>query len=72
MAETVYLSMTRQQMLRLRTKAGHRDQPDVLYYGQRIIGYHEFKTGSLHLGGHWHAIVVLADGARVEVDEERD
>jgi hypothetical protein len=71
-AETVYLTMTRQQLLDVRAKASHRDQPDALYYGQRIIGYHEFMTGSVHFGGHWHAIVVLADGTRVEIDEVRD
>jgi hypothetical protein len=45
MAETVHLSMTRQQLLDVRARADHRDQPDALYYGQRIIGYHEFTTG---------------------------
>ena len=59
-------------MLDIRAKADHRNQPDALYHGQYNIGYHEFKTGSLHLGGHRHAIVVLADGTRVEIDDERD
>jgi hypothetical protein len=72
MAETVYLTMTRQQLLELHAKATNRERPDALYYGQRIIGYHEFKTDSLPMGGHWHAVVVLADGTRVEIDEERD
>jgi hypothetical protein len=71
-AETVYLTITRQQMLDSRFKAGHRDQPDAQYYGQRSIGYTEFKISSVQMGGHWHAIVVLADGTRVEIDEDRD
>ena len=64
--------MTRQQMLDSRAKAGHRDQPDALYYGQRSIVYNEFKAGSLQLGVLLHAIVVLADGTRVEIDEDRN
>jgi hypothetical protein len=69
MAETTYLTMSREKMLDVRYKADNRDQPDALYYGQRIIGYREFKTGSLHMPGHWRAIVVLADGTRIEIDE---
>jgi hypothetical protein len=69
MAETTYLTMTRNQMLDVRWKADNRDQPDALYYGQRIIGYREYKTGGPGTPGHWRAIVVLADGTRVEIDE---
>jgi hypothetical protein len=70
MAETTYLTMTREKMLDVRHKADNREQPDSLCYGQRIIGYRELKTGSLYMGGHWRAIVVLADGTRIEIDEE--
>jgi hypothetical protein len=70
MAETTYLTMTREKMLDVRYKADNRDQPDALYYGQRIIGFREFKTGSLGgESGHWRAIVALADGTRIEIDE---
>jgi hypothetical protein len=57
-AETVYLTMTRQRMLDSRAAAGHRDQPDALSYGQRMIGYHDFKTGNLHMGGQRLANVI--------------
>jgi hypothetical protein len=69
MSETTYLTMTREEMLDVRWKADHRDQPDALLYGQRIIGFSEFHTGSLGMGGHWRATVVLADGSRIEIDE---
>jgi hypothetical protein len=62
-------------MLDIRANADHRNQPDARYDGQRIIGYSEFTTARLQMGGHWHATVVLADGTRVEIDEideERD
>jgi hypothetical protein len=72
MAETVYLTMSRQHMLDIRAKADLSGQPNALYYGQRIIGYHEFTTGSGRRGGHWHATVVLADGTRVVIDEDPD
>jgi hypothetical protein len=71
MAETTYLTMTREKMLDVRWKADNREQPDALYSGQRIIGYSEYHTGSLggdH--GHWRAIVVLADGTRIEIGEQ--
>jgi hypothetical protein len=64
--------MTRPQVLDIRAKAGHRAQPDGRYYGQRIIGYTEFKAGNVHLGGQWHAIVVLAVDTRVKIVEERE
>jgi hypothetical protein len=72
MAETVYLTMARQQMLDVRAKAANRERPESSYCGQLIIGYHEFRTGGVQLGGQRHAIVVLADGTRVEIDEDRD
>jgi hypothetical protein len=71
MAETTYLTMTREQMLAVRWRADNRDQPDALYYGQRIIGYREFKTGGLGAPGHWRAIVVLADETRIEIAEKQ-
>jgi hypothetical protein len=71
-AETAFLTMTRQQLLDIRAKADHRDQAEARYYSHRSISYTEFKIGSLQMGDHWHAIVVLADGTRVEIDEERD
>jgi hypothetical protein len=69
MAETTYITMTREEMLDVRWKADNREQPDALYYGQRIIGYREWKGGDLHTPGHWYAIVVLADGTRIGIDE---
>jgi hypothetical protein len=71
MSDTIHEAMTRDDMLDVRWKADNRDQPESLYHGQRIIGYSEFHTGSLGMGGHWRAIVVLADGTRIEIDEER-
>jgi hypothetical protein len=49
----------------LQWMADHRDQPDALYYGQRIIGWCLWKTGGLHTPGIWRAMVVLADGTRI-------
>jgi hypothetical protein len=67
--ETVYL--TRTDMLDIRWKADHRDQPGSLYCGQRIIGYSEWKSSSLGMPSHWLGVVVLADGTRLEIVEER-
>jgi hypothetical protein len=46
MAETTYLTMTREKMLDVRWKADNRDQPDALYYGQRIIDNREFRQAT--------------------------
>ena len=62
--------MTREQMLDVRHKADHRDQPDALFHGQRIIGYSEWKGGDLYTSGRWSAVVFLADGARILIEEE--
>jgi hypothetical protein len=62
--------MTREKMLELRWKAAHSDQPGALYHGQRIIGYGEWKGGSLHMPSPWHVVVALADGSRIGIDEE--
>jgi hypothetical protein len=67
--ETIYLTRTRDEMLDIRAKADTCDQPGSLYRGQRIAGYREWKTGSDYTPGFWRAVVVLADGMRVEIDE---
>jgi hypothetical protein len=72
-AESFYLTKTRDQMLDVRYKADNREQPDGLFQGQRIIGFREWKSGSLGgEPGQWCAIVVLADGTRVWRDEGRE
>jgi hypothetical protein len=68
--EEVY--MTHQEMLDLRDKADTRDQPGSLYRGQRIVGWSMWKTGTLGTYGLWRAVIVLADGTRLEIVEDRD
>jgi hypothetical protein len=67
--ETVYL--TRKEMLQVRDLADKRMLPTSLYRGQRIIGYSEWKTGDLSTPSIWRAVVVLVDGTRLEIVEER-
>jgi hypothetical protein len=67
--ETIYLTRTRDEMLNIRAKADTRDQAGSLYRGQRIVGYREWRIGSVYTPGFWRAVVVLADGMRVEIDE---
>jgi hypothetical protein len=67
--ETIYLTRTRDEMLDIRAKADTCDRAGSLYRGQRIVGYREWKIGSVHTLGFWRAVVVLADGMRVEIDE---
>jgi hypothetical protein len=67
---TLYETMTHEQMLELQWLADNRDQPGSLFLGQRIIGWRMWKGGSLHMPGPWNAVIVLADGTRVEISEE--
>jgi hypothetical protein len=67
--ETIYLTMARDEMLDIRAKAETFYQPGSLYRGQRIAGYREWKIGSGYTPGFWRAVVMLADGMRVEIDE---
>ena len=66
----IYETMTREQMLDVRWMPDNRDQPKSFYHGERIIGYTEHKTGGLYTPGHWTAIAVLADGRRVQIEED--
>jgi hypothetical protein len=63
------VAMTRHGMLSVRWKADHREQPGTLYHGKPIIGYSEWKTQDSSSGGVWRAVVVLADGERLELVE---
>jgi hypothetical protein len=59
--ETV--TCTRKEMLVVRELADKRMLPTSLYRGQRIIGYHKWKTfhsqtGGLYMSGHWCATCV--------------
>ena len=67
--ESIYFTMTRDDMLDIRAKAETFYQPNALFRGQRIAGYREWKTSSIYTSGFWRAVVVLADGLRVEIDE---
>jgi hypothetical protein len=67
--ETIYFTMTRDEMLDIRAKAETFYQPSSLYRGQRIAGYREWKLSSAYTQGFWRAVVVLADGRRIEIDE---
>jgi hypothetical protein len=66
---TIRETMTHEQMLELQWKADNRDQPDSLYPGQRIVGSRMWRGGSLYMPGPWNAVVMLADGTRVEIVE---
>ena len=72
MAETRYLTMTRQQMLDIRAKADHRDQPGARYHGKPIVGYSEWKAKDSLSDGDWRAGLVLADGEHVEPVEAKE
>jgi hypothetical protein len=61
--------MTRHDMLAIRWKADHREQPDARYHGQRITGYSEWKTQDSKESSGWRAVLVLADGERLELVE---
>jgi hypothetical protein len=67
--ESIYFTMTRDEMLDIRAKAETFYQPNSLFRGQRIAGYREWKISSIYTSGFWRAVVVLADGLRVEIDE---
>jgi hypothetical protein len=59
------VTVPRKQMLAVRELADKRMLPTSLFWGERIIGYREWKGGD----SRWHAQVVLADGTRVFLDE---
>ena len=63
------VTMTRHDMLAIRWKADHRENPGALYHGQPITGYSEWKTQDSISGGDWRAVLVLADGERLELVE---
>jgi hypothetical protein len=63
------VTMTRHDMLAIRWKAVHREQPGATYHGQRITGYSEWKTRESASGGVWRAVLALADGSRLELVE---
>jgi hypothetical protein len=67
--ESLYFTMTRDEMLDIRAKAETFYQSSSLFKGQRIAGYREWKIGSGYTAGFWRAVVVLADGMRIEIDE---
>jgi hypothetical protein len=45
--------------------AGKAGKGSAIYRGQKIIGYREWVADVRH----WHALVVLADGTRINLDE---
>lgn len=61
--------MTRHDMLAIRWKAEHREQPGATYHGQRITEYVEWQARDSTSGGAWRAVVALADGERLELVE---
>ncbi|HEY1390344.1 MAG TPA: hypothetical protein VGF38_17540 [Ktedonobacterales bacterium] len=63
------LTVTRHDMLAVRWKAEHREQPGATYHGQRITGYVEWQARESRSGGPWRAVVALADGDRLELVE---
>ena len=63
------VTMTRHDMLAIRWKADHRENPGALYHGQHITGYSEWKTQDSISGGDGRAMLVLADGERLELVE---
>jgi hypothetical protein len=67
--EAIYFTMTREEMLAIRMKAETFYQPSSLFRGQRIAGYREWKISSVYTPGFWRAVLVLADGMRIEIDE---
>jgi hypothetical protein len=68
--ETLYLTF--QEIQDIRWKADHRDQPGVLYRGQRILGYREWMVGDVYSGAFWRAACLLADGTWLDLEEQRD
>jgi hypothetical protein len=67
--DTIYFTMSRDEMLDIRAKAETFYLPSSLVRGQRIAGYREWKTSNDYTPGFWRAVVVLADGMRIEIDE---
>jgi hypothetical protein len=67
--ETLYL--THQEIQDIRWQADHRDEPDVLFRGQRIVGYREWMEGDVYTRVLWHGVLVLADGTWLELLEKR-
>ena len=67
--DSIYYTMSRDEMLAIRAKAETFHRPGSLYRGQRIAGYREWKRSSGYTPGFWRAVVVLADGLRIEIDE---
>jgi hypothetical protein len=63
------VTMTRHDMLAIRWKADHREQPGAHYHGQRITSYSEWKTKDTVSNGDWRAVLVLANGERLELVE---
>jgi hypothetical protein len=59
------VTVTRTQMLAVRTLAEKRLLPTSLFWGERISGYRESLDGDRR----WHAQVDLANGTRVLLDE---
>jgi hypothetical protein len=65
--ETLYLTL--QEIQDIRWQADHRDEPGVLYRGQRIVAYREWMEGDVYSGALWHGVLVLADGAWLELEK---
>lgn len=63
------IKMTRHDMLAVRWKAIHREQPGATYYGQRITGYSEWKTRDGASSDAWRVMLALSDGSRLELVE---
>jgi hypothetical protein len=67
--DTLYLTL--QEILEIRAKADHRDQPGSLFRGQQIVGYREWLEGDVYTGALWRGILLLADGTWLELIEKR-
>jgi hypothetical protein len=68
--ETLYLTL--QEILDIRWKADHRDEPGALFHGQRIVGFSEWLEGDVYSSANWRGVCVLADGTWLELLEKRD
>jgi hypothetical protein len=67
--DTLYLTL--QEILEIRWKTDHRDQPGSLFRGKRIVGYREWLEGDVYTGVLWRGILLLADGTWLDLEEKQ-
>jgi len=65
MGDVVWDYLPREQMLALQQKAETSDQPGSRFRGAKILVYHQW----MGIDERWHGVVVLADGARVVIEQ---